>query len=157
MLTSSFYLTFVKFLLRKQKFLHHFVFDSLLYSRSEQLFVSFVVLFNYSNDSFVIFYYLIFRNRFGFALLHRLVYRCNDRVDERRQVHEFTLRCNRPTSFPVLFPTFKGKALGTRLANADVADRLFQRHGRWKSVAAKDGYVDDSLDSRLSVSKNLGI
>ena len=42
-------------------------------------------------------------------------------------------------------------------ANAGMADRLFQRHGRWKSVSAKNGYVEDSLESRLSVSKNLGI
>ena len=42
-------------------------------------------------------------------------------------------------------------------ANAGVADRLFQRHGRWKSVSAKNGYVEDSLESRLLVSKNLGI
>ena len=27
------------------------------------------------------------------------------------------------------------------------------RHGRWSSVSAKDGYVKDSLTSRLSVSK----
>ena len=30
-------------------------------------------------------------------------------------------------------------------------DRLWQRHGRWKSVAAKDGYVKDSLKDRLSL------
>ena len=42
-------------------------------------------------------------------------------------------------------------------ANAGVEDRLFQRHGRWKSVSAKNGYIDDSLDSRLSVSQSLGI
>ena len=42
-------------------------------------------------------------------------------------------------------------------ANAGVADRLFQRRGRWKSVSAKNGYVENSLESRLLVSKNLGI
>ena len=42
-------------------------------------------------------------------------------------------------------------------ANAGVQDRLFQRHGRWKTVSAKNGYVEDSLDSRLSVSRMLGI
>ena len=42
-------------------------------------------------------------------------------------------------------------------ANAGVSDRLFQRHGRWKSVSAKNGYVKDSLESRLLVCKNLGI
>ena len=42
-------------------------------------------------------------------------------------------------------------------ANAGVPDRVFQRHGRWRSVSAKNGYVDDSLSTRLSVSKKLGI
>ena len=42
-------------------------------------------------------------------------------------------------------------------ANAGVSGRLFQRHGRWKSVSAKNGYVKDSLESRLLVCKNLGI
>ena len=42
-------------------------------------------------------------------------------------------------------------------ANAGVADRLFQRHGRWKSVSAKNGYIDHNLESRLLVSQRLGI
>ncbi len=42
-------------------------------------------------------------------------------------------------------------------ANAGIQDRLFKRHGRWKSDSAKDGYVKDSLDVRLSVSKSLGL
>ena len=45
----------------------------------------------------------------------------------------------------------------TAAANAGVPDRLFKRHGRWASVSAKDGYVQDSLSSRLSVSKAFGI
>jgi hypothetical protein len=45
----------------------------------------------------------------------------------------------------------------TSAANAGVQDRLFKRHGRWRSETAKDGYVEDSLGSRLSVSKNLGL
>ena len=32
-----------------------------------------------------------------------------------------------------------------------------QRHSRWKTVSAKNGYVDDNLESRLTVSKMLGI
>ena len=39
----------------------------------------------------------------------------------------------------------------------DVSDRLFKVHGRWKSENAKDGYVCEDLEKRLSVSKNLGI
>ena len=45
----------------------------------------------------------------------------------------------------------------TAAANAGVPDRLFKRHCRWASESAKDGYVQDSLSSRLSVSKPLGI
>ena len=30
-------------------------------------------------------------------------------------------------------------------ANAGVRDRMFKRHGRWRSENAKDGYVIDSL------------
>ena len=36
-----------------------------------------------------------------------------------------------------------------------VSDRLFKRHGRWKSDKAKDGKIQDSLESLLSVTKNL--
>lgn len=42
-------------------------------------------------------------------------------------------------------------------ANAGVPDRWFKRHGRWKSENAKDGYVKDKLESRLEVSRNLGL
>ena len=43
----------------------------------------------------------------------------------------------------------------TAAANASVPDRIFKRHRRWKSENAKDGYVKDSLESRLMVSRNL--
>lgn len=42
-------------------------------------------------------------------------------------------------------------------ANAGVPDRLFKRHGRWRSETAKDGYVRDSVPDLLSVSKSLDI
>ena len=45
----------------------------------------------------------------------------------------------------------------TAAANACVPDRLFKHHGCWASESAKDEYVRDSLSSRLSVSKALGI
>ena len=45
----------------------------------------------------------------------------------------------------------------TRAANNGIKDRLFQKHGRWKSVSAKDGYVDDDLENLLSVSLGLGL
>ena len=40
-------------------------------------------------------------------------------------------------------------------ANKGIPDRLFKRHGQWKSDRAKDGYVEDDLKMLLSVSKNL--
>lgn len=45
----------------------------------------------------------------------------------------------------------------TTCANLGISDRLFKKHGRWRSETAKDGYVKDSLPDRLSVSKNLGL
>ncbi|KAK3083447.1 hypothetical protein FSP39_022942 [Pinctada imbricata] len=42
-------------------------------------------------------------------------------------------------------------------ANFGIPDRLFKRHGRWKSETAKDGYIKDNLQERLSVSQNLGL
>ena len=45
----------------------------------------------------------------------------------------------------------------TMAANNGVNDRIFQRHGRWKSVQAKDTYVDDDLEQRLQVSRFLGL
>jgi integrase len=43
----------------------------------------------------------------------------------------------------------------TTAARASVPDRLWKRHGRWRSENAKDGYVDDSIDHKLIVSKSL--
>ena len=45
----------------------------------------------------------------------------------------------------------------TAAANFGVPDRLFKKHGRWRSETAKDGYVKDSMKERLSVSLNLGL
>ena len=41
----------------------------------------------------------------------------------------------------------------TAAAGAGINDRLFKRHGRWKSENAKDGYVKGSVDALLSVTK----
>ena len=43
------------------------------------------------------------------------------------------------------------------MAKAGIADRLFKRHGHWASENAKDGYVKDDFNSRLSVTKSLVI
>ena len=47
----------------------------------------------------------------------------------------------------------------TAVANASdrVSDRCWKRHGRWKSETSKDGYVVDSVENRLEVTKHLGI
>lgn len=45
----------------------------------------------------------------------------------------------------------------TAAANNEVCDRLFKRHGRWKSDSAKDLYVHENLKQKLLVSKNIGL
>ena len=48
------------------------------------------------------------------------------------------------------------RSVGASLAAYNgVSDRLFQRHERWKSDREKDGYIEDSLESLLSVTKKL--
>lgn len=44
----------------------------------------------------------------------------------------------------------------TTAANAEgISDRCLKRHGRWKSDLAKDGFIDDSLEKKLFVTKQL--
>ena len=45
----------------------------------------------------------------------------------------------------------------TEAANSGVNDRYWKRHGRWKSDRSKDGYVADSMECRLMVSRNLNL
>ena len=45
----------------------------------------------------------------------------------------------------------------TAAARNNIRDRLFKRHGRWKSERVKDGYVKDDINSLLSVTLNLGL
>ena len=45
----------------------------------------------------------------------------------------------------------------TMAANNGVNDRIFQRHGRWKSAQAKDTNADDDLEQRFQVSRFLGL
>ena len=40
-------------------------------------------------------------------------------------------------------------------SSSGVPDRLLKLHGRWRSEAAKDGYIQENLNSVLSVSKSL--
>ena len=44
---------------------------------------------------------------------------------------------------------------GTALNND--SDRLFKKHGRWKSDSAKDGYVSEDISSLLSITSKLGL
>ena len=50
------------------------------------------------------------------------------------------------------------RAVGTTAAaNSGVLNCLFKRHGQWKSKGPKDGYVEDSMEHRLEVTKNIGL
>ena len=42
-------------------------------------------------------------------------------------------------------------------ANLGVNDRLLKKHGRWKSNKVKGSYVHEDKESKLSVSRNLGL
>ena len=57
---------------------------------------------------------------------------------------------------PKMYGLHSFRAGGASLAaNEGVPDHLFKRHGRWMSDTAKDGYIKDSLEDRLLVSKRL--
>lgn len=45
----------------------------------------------------------------------------------------------------------------TAVANTNINERCWKRHGRWKSDTSKDGYVVDSVANRLEVTKKLGL
>ena len=45
----------------------------------------------------------------------------------------------------------------TSAANTGTPDRLFKRHGRWASKNAMDAYAKDDFNSRLLISRSLGI
>jgi hypothetical protein len=44
----------------------------------------------------------------------------------------------------------------TTASAAGIDDRLFKKHGRWKSDKAKEGYVKEYITDRLLVSNKLG-
>ena len=57
-----------------------------------------------------------------------------------------------------LFGTHSLRAGGaTAAANNGVSDRLFKKHGRWRTEDSKDRYVKESVKNRLKVSLNLGL
>ena len=45
----------------------------------------------------------------------------------------------------------------TMAGNSGVPDRLFKRHGRWRSEKAKDMYIKDDLKKLLSVTKAMSL
>ena len=45
-----------------------------------------------------------------------------------------------------------GDATAAAAAGIPVPDRIFKKHGRWKSEKAKDGYIKGRLFKKLSVS-----
>lgn len=85
--------------------------------------------------------------------------------------------CNRPISYSRVRELFRtsldkidldksklglnslgsGGATSAAYTSNSVADRLFKTHGRWRSENAEDGYVQDDVRTKLSVSLNLGI
>ena len=38
-------------------------------------------------------------------------------------------------------------------SSSDISERNIKRHGRWKKSVSKDGYIADSLQSRLNVTR----
>ena len=46
---------------------------------------------------------------------------------------------------------------GSAVAIAGVPDCLFKKHRWWKSENSKDSYIEDSLDSWLLVSRQIGL
>ena len=45
----------------------------------------------------------------------------------------------------------------TKAANEDVNERCLKRHGRWKRDESRDGYIADSLDKKLEITKKLDL
>ena len=45
----------------------------------------------------------------------------------------------------------------SQAARSGVSGRVWRRHGGWRSIQAADGYVDESLDNTLVVSRNLAL
>ena len=59
---------------------------------------------------------------------------------------------------PSLYGTHSLRAGGaTAAAQHDVPERLFKKHGPWRSDDSKDRYIKESMEKRLRVSLNLGL
>ena len=84
-------------------------------------------------------------------------------------------KCNKPISYTrareIILNAFENIGLekckfglhslrsggATAAASAGISDRLFKKHGRWRSDSAKDGYVKENILQKLIVTKSLGI
>ena len=64
---------------------------------------------------------------------------------------------NLPTLPTLVFIVFEQERPRLLLMMVPEKDFLIKRHGRWASENAKDGYVKDRIESRLSFSKSPGI
>ena len=53
--------------------------------------------------------------------------------------------------------SFRAGGATAAVNTPNLPDRLFKHHGRWKSKSAKDGYIKDSEEQRLLVSKKIGL
>lgn len=86
---------------------------------------------------------------FRFAEIANL--RACDFVSESKYMKVFVLKskCDQFREGAWVFVACSGES--------GIPDRLFKRHGRWRSESAKDGYVSDSLGKLLSVSSSLGV
>ena len=63
---------------------------------------------------------------------------------------------NKKLSYTLAFIHFDQVAQ-TAAANSDVSDKCLKKHGKWNSDASKDGYIVDSIEKRLKISKALGL
>lgn len=48
-----------------------------------------------------------------------------------------------------------GASVAANADQNDINERCLLRHGRWKSEVSKNGYISDSVEKRLSVTKKL--
>ena len=89
----------------------------------------------------------------------RFIFRSTDKPISYTRMRELFIECFSPFVDNIqnygLHSLRSGGA--TAAAKLGVSDRIFKRHGRWRSERAKDGYVRDDVTERLLVSQNLGL
>lgn len=64
------------------------------------------------------------------------------------------LQCEGPDASEFGIHSLRSGGASTAAA-LGIPDRLFQRHGGWRSVKARNNYVEESLDSLLLLSKSM--